>query len=150
MRCQNKSPASRHQKTLMQKEAGHYEPSNIQILTENLIRNFRESVSTGPLYICTCCDQLWYKHSVFPANQLTLKNPDMVKYLQNVVSVDNSKWVCQTCGRHLKQEKVPSCAIVNGMQFPTKPNFFDLNELECRLIAPRLAFQKIYQAPRGG
>ena len=36
------------------------------------------------------------------------------------------------------------------MQFPTKPNFFDLNELECRLIAPGLAFQKTYQAPRGG
>ena len=74
----------------------------------------------------------------------------MVKYLQNIVSVDNTKWVCQTCSRHLKQGKVPPCAIVNGMQFPTKPNIFDLNELECRLIAPRLAFQKIYQAPRGG
>jgi hypothetical protein len=35
------------------------------------------------------------------------------------------------------------------MKFPTKPDFFDLNELECRLIAPRLAFQKIMQAPRG-
>ncbi len=36
------------------------------------------------------------------------------------------------------------------MKFPQKPNFFDLNELECRLIAPWLAFQKIFQAPRGG
>ena len=36
------------------------------------------------------------------------------------------------------------------MQFPEKPSFFDLSELECRLIAPRLAFQKIFQAPRGG
>ena len=36
------------------------------------------------------------------------------------------------------------------MKFPKKPNFFDLNELECRLIAPQLAFQKIFQAPRGG
>ena len=35
------------------------------------------------------------------------------------------------------------------MNFPEKPNFFDLNELECRLLAPRLAFQKILQAPRG-
>ena len=35
------------------------------------------------------------------------------------------------------------------MRFPEKPNFFDLNELECRLLAPRLAFQKIMQAPRG-
>jgi hypothetical protein len=35
------------------------------------------------------------------------------------------------------------------MKLPEKPNFFDLNELECRLLAPRLAFQKILQAPRG-
>ena len=40
-------------------------------------------------------------------------------------------------------------AVVNGMKFPEKPTFFYLNELECRLIAPRLAFQKIMQAPRG-
>ena len=122
----------------------------MQIFTVSLIRNFHESVSTGPLYICTCCDQLWYRHSVPPANQLTLKNPDMMKYLQNIVSVDNIKWACRTCSGHLRKGKVPPCAIVNGMQFPRKPNFFDLNELECRLVAPRLAFQKIYQAPRGG
>ena len=36
------------------------------------------------------------------------------------------------------------------MRFPQKPDFFDLNELECRLIAHQLAFQKIFQAPRGG
>ena len=35
------------------------------------------------------------------------------------------------------------------MQFATKPEFFDLNELECRLLAPRLAFEKVIQAPRG-
>ena len=36
------------------------------------------------------------------------------------------------------------------MLFPVKPDFFYLNELvECRLLAPRLAFQKLVQAPRG-
>ena len=35
------------------------------------------------------------------------------------------------------------------MAFPVKPDFFDLNELECRLLAPRIAFQKLMQAPRG-
>ena len=35
------------------------------------------------------------------------------------------------------------------MVFPEKPTFFDLNELECRLLAPRIAFQKLMQAPRG-
>ena len=38
---------------------------------------------------------------------------------------------------------------MNGMTFPVKPDFFDLNKLECRLLAPRLAFQKLMQAPRG-
>ena len=35
------------------------------------------------------------------------------------------------------------------MKFPNKPAFFDLNELEYRLLASRLAFQKLMQAPRG-
>ena len=53
------------------------------------------------------------------------------------------------CERYLKKSKVPPCAVKNGMTFPPKPPFWDLNELECRLLAPRLAFQKIMQAPRG-
>ncbi|XP_028418500.1 uncharacterized protein LOC114543885 [Dendronephthya gigantea] len=77
-------------------------------------------------------------------------NPDITKYLQNIKSVDNIEWLCQTCNNHLTKGKVPPCAIANGMKFPERPSFFDLNELECRLIAPRLAFQKIFQAPRGG
>ena len=153
-KCSKKDASLKQRKqrlSLKQKEnIGNHESTDMQTLTESLIRNFHESVSTGPLYICTCCDQLWYKHSVSPANQLTLKNPDRVKYLQDIVSVDNVKWVCQKWVCLLKKGKVPPCAIVNGTQFPTKPNFFDLNELECRLIAPQLAFQKIYQAPRGG
>ena len=116
-----------------------------------LIRNFHKSVSTGPLYVCTCCEQLWYKHSVCSADRIRLVNPDIAsKYLQNFKSVNNIEWLCNTCSNHLKKDKVPPCAIANGMKFPEKPNFFDLNELECRLVAPRLAFQKIFQAPRGG
>ena len=127
----------------------NYFPSeNIDELA--LVRKFHNSVSAGPLYICTCCDQLWYKHSVSPADRLRLINPEITKYLQSVRSVDDIEWVCQTCNNHLKKGKVPPCAIANGMQFPEKPSFFYLNELECRLIPPRLAFQKIFQAPRGG
>ena len=48
-----------------------------------LVRNFNNSVSTGPLYACSCCDQLWYKHSVSPADCLRLAKPDICKYLQN-------------------------------------------------------------------
>ena len=63
--------------------------------------------------------------------------------------MDNVEWLCNTCNKHLKVNEVPPCVAINGMRFPLKPSFFDLNELECKLIAPRLAFQKIMQAPGG-
>jgi hypothetical protein len=40
-------------------------------------------------------------------------------------------------------------STVNGLPFPENPSCFDLNELECRFLAPRLAFQKSMQVPRG-
>ena len=73
----------------------------------------------------------------------------MLKHLQNIISVDKKEWICRSCNEYLKKNKVHPCAITNGMKFPEKPIFFYLNELECRLLAPRLAFQKIMQAPRG-
>jgi hypothetical protein len=59
-----------------------------------LIHKFHKSVSTGPLYICSCCDQLWYKHSVCPAERLKLCNPNSTKHLQGIKSVDNIEWLC--------------------------------------------------------
>ena len=115
----------------------------------DLVAKFHKDVSEGPLFICTCCSQLWYKHSVCIAERTRLSNPNMIKHLQNIISVDKKEWICRSCNEYLKKNKVPSCAITNGMKFPEKPNFFYLNELECRLLAPRLAFQKIMQAPRG-
>ncbi|CAB4033998.1 Hypothetical predicted protein, partial [Paramuricea clavata] len=44
---------------------------------QSLISKFHNVVSQGPLYICTCCDQLWYKHSVIPVTTLKVNNPDV-------------------------------------------------------------------------
>ncbi len=123
--------------------------ANLETNMETLITKFHNSVSTGPLHVCTCCEQLWYKHSVCSADRIRLVNPNSAKYLQNTKSVNDVEWLCSTCMNHLKKGKVPPCATANGMKFPEKPHFFDLNELECRLIAPRLALQKIFQAPTG-
>ena len=43
------------------------------------IRKFRTAVSSGPLFICSCFDQLWYKHSVTAAKKIRISNPDIVK-----------------------------------------------------------------------
>ena len=88
-------------------------------------------------------------NTVTTAEKLRLSNPNVMKYLLSKQSVDDKEWVCQSCYKHLWKNKIPPCAIKNGISFPVKPDFFDLNELECRLLAPRLAFQKLMQAPRG-
>jgi len=116
---------------------------------ELTISKFHEVVSQGPLYVCTCCDQLWYKHGVLDARKLRELTSDVDKYLSNNMSVDNVDWVCLTCYKYLVKDKMPPLSVVNGMKFPERPAFFDLNELECRLLAPRIAFQKLMQAPRG-
>ena len=116
---------------------------------DEVIKRFHNMVSQGPLYICSCCDQLWYKHSVSTADKIRKSNPTAANYLHNIKSINNKEWLCRTCQKYLVKNKVPPVALVNGMQFPVKPDFFDLNELEYRLLAPRLAFQKLMQAPRG-
>ena len=139
---------AKQKKRLQTKEYRKQKRCEIEPL-QSLISQFHDVVSQGPLYICTCCDQLWYKHSVIPVTTLKEINPDVQKRLLNRKSVNNVEWLCKTCNKHLKNNKVPPCAAINGLQFPEKPSFFDLNELECRLLAPRLAFQKLMQAPRG-
>ena len=131
------------------KRANNNDNTNDADVISNLVHKFHIAVSKGPLYICTCCDQLWYRHSVNSAEKLRLSNPNMVKYLLNKLSVDNIEWICRTCEKYLKKNKMPPYAVKNGMLFPEKPEIFDLNELEWRLVAPRIAFQKLMQAPRG-
>ena len=40
------------------------------------------------------------------------------------VSVKHKEWLCRTCYKYLIKKKVPQTAILNGMQFPKKPDFF--------------------------
>ena len=46
------------------------------------------------------------------------------KYLTNQKSVQSKEWLCRTCNNYLVKNKVPPAALVNGMQFATKPEFF--------------------------
>ncbi|CAB4029251.1 Hypothetical predicted protein [Paramuricea clavata] len=67
---------------------------------QSLISKFHDIVSQGPLYICTCCDQLWYKHSVIPVTTLKENNPDVQKRLLIRKSVNNMEWLCKTCNKY--------------------------------------------------
>ena len=75
------SPESKQKKTQYMKEYRELKRFQSEPL-QNLIAKFHDVVSQGPLYICTCCDQLWYKHSVIPASVLKKNNPSVQNKLK--------------------------------------------------------------------
>ena len=116
-----------------------------------LISKFHQVIAEGPTFVCICCDQLWYKHSVHKAGVLSnFENNAISKCIKGTSSNElDSQWICRTCLANLKKNKIPRCAIANKMAFPYKPENLDLTELEWRLVSPRLVFEKLHEAPRG-
>ena len=111
--------ANQHQ---YQKEKNFYNST----ITDKIIK-FHANISRGPEYICSCCNELWYKHSVITAEKLGLSNSTAGKYLLTKTRVDGIEWICQSCYKHLKKDKIPPCAAKNGMSFPAKRDFFEVN-----------------------
>ena len=118
------------------------------------IELFHKNISVGPEYICTCCDQLWYRSSVTQCNASLYKSCSkeiLALCLTGLKSIDNTEWICSTCHSNLKAGKLPTCAKANKMTFPEKPDVLkDLTPLEERLISPRIPFMQVRELPRGG
>ena len=72
---QTKQKKKQYMKDYMKSKRFEFQNQSLQ----GLISDFHDIVSQGPHYICTCCDQLWYKHSVMPAATLKKTIPDIGK-----------------------------------------------------------------------
>jgi len=66
-----------------------------------LIERFHDKTNIGSEYLCTCCDQLWYRAS--PSLCISSYNKcskDIVdRFVTGVNSVDNKEWICATSDR---------------------------------------------------
>ena len=124
-----------------------------EIKMEKVIQSFHDSIKFGPEYICSCCDQLWYRSSVTKcdANKYTKCTKNLLNVcITGKTSVDNNEWICLTCHSNLSNGKLPVCSKGNKMGFPVKPECLNLTPLEERLISPRIPFMQIRELPRGG
>jgi len=91
----------------------------------SMINLFHKNIARGPEYVCTCCDQLWYKSSVVKCDVNGYKScsQNVVKScLTGFKSVNDTEWICITCDSNLKKGKLPSCSKANKMSFPDKPD----------------------------
>ena len=119
----------------------------------DMINLFHNKIRCGPEYVCTCCDQLWYRSSVVKCDASKYKgcSQDVVdSCVTGLQSVGNTEWICTTCDSNLKKGKLPSCCKANKMSFPEKPEVLNLTPLEERLVSPRIPFMQIRELPRGG
>ena len=119
-----------------------------------LLHIFNESIAKGPLYVCTCCQQIWFKHSVLNIEEIYLKNDDERTMFETCrtkyVSKDNKEWICKTCRNAVKDGKIPKLSIENKMGFPLIPPDLKLYLMEERLTALRIVFMMLKDHPVGG
>ena len=106
-------------------------------------------------YICTCCDQLNYRHSVQPVTDLLRGIVEsceaLAGALTNVLSVDAKLWICSTCAKYLSKRKIPPESKINGFDFGyIEPILENLTFAEEKLVALRIIFQCIMERPSGG
>ena len=117
---------------------------------EACIKQIHSNVSVGPLFVCTCCHQTWFRKSVSVLKNTHIPAQNTRLYCTKFAYVNNEEWVCHSCLTAFRNSKVPKLSVVNGMKLPEKPRELDLHQLEERLIALRIPFMQIRDLPRGG
>ena len=112
---------------------------------------FKRLVSHGPDYVCSCCTQTIFRHSVRNVSNIGIRGSDFLKkYPGKYKSVESQEWICQTCLAAIKLHKTPKLCLNNGIKFPVRPAEWELSYLEESLVSPRLPFMQLQQLPRGG
>ena len=117
------------------------------------VDKFKEVIRLSASYVCSCCHQTWFRHSVRDVSSLdkiSLDSHLLKKCLTGYISVANCEWMCSTCLFNIKQGKIPKLSVINGMKFPTRPAELNLSNLEERLISLRIPFMQIRALNSGG
>ena len=114
------------------------------------IKQFHLDISIGPLYVCSCCHQTWFRKSVSMLKNTHIPAESKRLHCTDFISVNNEEWICHTCLSALRDSKIPKLSVSNGMKWPIKPPELNLHQLEERLIALRIPFMQIRELPRGG
>ena len=117
---------------------------------EESIKRFHSDISFGPIYVCSCCHQTWFRKSVSMLKNTHIPAESKRLHCTEFTSVGNEEWICHTCLSALRDSKLPKLSVANGMKWPDKPPELNLHQLEKRLIALRIPFMQIRELPRGG
>ena len=152
-RSLEKIKKSRKRKEFVDKEYIQKKRRKVGFSFQQSIEKFNEALSSCS-YVCSCCQQVWFKQSVKEVSSLkrteSIDLSLLTKCLTGYTSVANLEWICNTCLFNIRQGKIPKLSFINGMTFPQKPQELNLNNLEERLISLRIPFMQIRALNSGG
>ncbi|XP_062599574.1 uncharacterized protein LOC134261132 [Saccostrea cucullata] len=80
---------------------------------EDCIQNFHEQIRHGPIFVCSCCQQTWFKESVSKVESTKVDDNSKRKFLTSTLSVDNVEWICNTCYSSMRENKIPKLSVFN-------------------------------------
>ena len=115
------------------------------------IRTFHALLTRGDDFVCTCCHQTFYQHSVLLASKTYYTSKGIPTNLVDrcftgYKSTSDAEWICKTCHSHLSMSELPQMAQDNGFCFPTLPDVIKNHhptETEERCCALRIPFMQI-------
>ena len=79
------------------------------------IKQFHSCIAVGPLFVCTCCHQTWFRKGVCMLNNINLPTSSRL-YCTKFTSVNDEEWICHTCMGAIRDGKVPKLSVANGMK----------------------------------
>ncbi len=117
---------------------------------KDAITKYLAAIQNGPSVVCTCCLQLWFPDNCTVLERSSFPNEERVMQCKTGTLFEEKEWLCSTCKRHLKENRIPPISHANGMKFYNVPEELALVQMEERCIALRQPFFQIRELPNGG
>ena len=121
---------------------------------EECLKIFNDNVALGPIYVCPCCLQTWFRGSVHKMKDIKLPWEDKQRVYQicqvGWTFADDIEWICCTCRKALGEAKIPKLSIYNKLGFPEQPPELKCYPPEEWLVAFHIPFMQIRDIHTGG
>ena len=73
---------------------------------EESIKQFHSDIAIGPLYVCSCCHQTWFRKSVSMLKNTHISAESKRLHCTDFTSVGNEEWICHTCLSALRESNL--------------------------------------------
>jgi len=124
-------------------------PTTQELIIQNIIKKFHDSISISPIHPCQSCDKLMYPHQRYSAvisDQLSIKFQQLGTHIPSGTKLS----LCLRCKTWFAKNKVPLRAVANKLSVDKIPDELAcLSEYEIRLICQVKLYMKIYNLCKG-